>query len=128
MIHNVVFVIIHFNKHVPVDVKWDFNSKSIVAICLWITLTGHSNQIYNNCIRKKSLKIPKEKSEAINRRHTMVSRKRINGQTMIYKTLQRNKKKDWAIECQSLLHKCSKLTLENTEGQSNMDNPKKLAT
>jgi hypothetical protein len=64
MIHNVVFVIIHFNKHVPVDVKWDFNSKSIVAICLWITLTGHSNQMYNNCIRKKSLKIPKEKSEA----------------------------------------------------------------
>jgi hypothetical protein len=39
--------------------------------------------------RKKSLKIPKEQSESVNRRGTMAKRNRIKGQTNVYKTLYR---------------------------------------
>jgi len=42
--------------------------------------------------RKKSLKIPKEQSESVNRRGTMPKRNRIKGQTKIYKTLHRKLK------------------------------------
>ena len=42
--------------------------------------------------RKKSLKIPKEQSESVNRRGTMAKRNRIKGQAKIYKTLHRKLK------------------------------------
>jgi hypothetical protein len=48
------------------------------------------NMLHMKLICKKSLKIPKGLSESVNRRridNTMVKRKRIKGQTTIYKTL-----------------------------------------